>query len=601
MIKFTAKPRDRNRGGDFILTSPIPNIPAHLRRYVVNQNYQKYSPINQAVWRYVMRQNHHFLKDSAHSSYVDGLRDSGIKIESIPRIEEMNACLQPFGWGAVTIDGFIPGVVFFDFQAHGFLPIAADIRQLEHIEYTPAPDIIHEAAGHAPILCNPQYANYVKIFGEIGRKAIATKEEHEVFEAIKTLSALLEDGRASEEDIQKAKDNLEAKQKAVTGLSEAEQISRLYWWTVEYGLIGELDQPRIYGAGLLSSVGESAHSLTDEVKKLPFDLETVIQTGFDITTMQPQLFVCQSFDQLIEAVEEFSKRMAFRIGGTESLFKALRSSNLAHVTFSSGLQVTGKVSRILCDDQGEAICFHTEGPTALSFENQQLDGHHKEVYPEGLIAPIGNLKGTPNSIEHFTENELKERNIVPNQHCHLLFESGLSVKGIVKDILRKNEKNILISFHQAEVGYQGEIARDVASGSYTMAIGTSIISVAAGAADPESYYSEYMSQTVQPDPLPKNTKEWSGLEKLYAGIRAIRENNSIEEEQDTLILQVMDQLDSAYPADWLLRLEILELIAGREDKWKKKTEKLLVQLEQLKQENPDNKRLIVNGLKLIKV
>lgn len=127
-----------------------------------------------------MRQNHNFLKDSAHSSYIDGLRDSGIQVESIPMIEEMNTCLQPFGWGAVTIDGFIPGVVFFDFQAHGILPIAADIRQLEHIEYTPAPDIIHEAAGHAPILCNPQYANYVKIFGEIGRKAIATKEEHEV-------------------------------------------------------------------------------------------------------------------------------------------------------------------------------------------------------------------------------------------------------------------------------------------------------------------------------------------------------------------------------------------------------------------------------------
>ncbi len=600
MIKYITIPRERNRGGDFILTSPIPNIPAHLKRYVVNQNYDKYTPINQAVWRYVMRQNHNFLKDSAHSSYIDGLRDSGIKMESIPMIEEMNTCLQPFGWGAVTIDGFIPGVVFFDFQAHGILPIAADIRQLEHIEYTPAPDIIHEAAGHAPILCNPQYANYVKIFGEIGRKAIATKEEHEVFEAIRTLSALLESGTASEQDIQKAKDHLDEKKSAVTGVSEAEQISRLYWWTVEYGLIGELDQPCIYGAGLLSSVGESAYSLTNQVQKIPFDLETVIQTGFDITKMQPQLFVCQSFDQLIAAVQEFSKKMAFCVGGTESLFKAMKSTNMAYVTYSSGLQVSGKVARILCDDQGKAICFQTAGFTALSFECKQLYGHNKEAYPHGILAPIGPLKGMIDSIEHFTEDDLKAWNIVPNQTCHLKFDSGLLVHGIVKSIFRKNEKIILISFYQAEVSYQGEVLLGVDSGSYNMVVGESIISVAAGVADPESFFFESISESVQPQPSITTPKVWSRLEKLYAEVRSIRENNGTGKDQDNMLQKVIDQLNSDFPNDWLLRLEILEWLSGRMDKWKSLSEQLLLQLENLKQENPDICRLITNGLKLIK-
>ncbi|MBP1934641.1 phenylalanine-4-hydroxylase [Ammoniphilus resinae] len=561
----------------------------------MNQHYEKYSPINQAVWRYVMRQNYYFLKDAAHPYYVDGLRKSGIKIESIPKIEEMNACLQPFGWGAVSIDGFIPGVVFFDFQSHGILPIAAEIRQLEHIEYTPAPDIIHEAAGHAPILCHPQYANYVKIFGEIGRKAIATKEEHEVFEAVRTLSALMESSNATEEDIQKAKEDLAAKQKAVTEVSEAEQISRLYWWTVEYGLIGDLQHPKIYGAGLLSSVGESAHSLTDQVKKIPFDLETAIQTGFDITQMQPQLFVCQSFEQLISAVQEFSTRMAFSVGGTESLFKALRSSNIVHVTYSSGLQATGIVSKVLCDDQGEAICFQTDGMTAFSYGNQQLDGHYKEAHPEGIIAPIGNLQGMSKPIEQFKDDERNEWNIAPDQTCQLVFEGGLAIRGKIQQIIQRNGKIILINFHGADISYQGEILRDVDSGPYTMPVGASVISVAAGAADPESYYSEEVPSPLQSESI--SQREWSPLEKLYADVRAIREKN--KENMDRL-LNVVQELDSSFPGDWLLRLEILEIIVGLRGKWASVEKKLLLQLEQLKQKGPEMTRLITNGLKLIR-
>lgn len=107
---------------------------------------------------------------------MNGLQSSGINIEAIPKVEEMNECLASSGWGAVTIDGLIPGVAFFDFQGHGLLPIATDIRKVENIEYTPAPDIVHEAAGHAPILLDPTYAKYVKRFGQIGAKAFLQKK-----------------------------------------------------------------------------------------------------------------------------------------------------------------------------------------------------------------------------------------------------------------------------------------------------------------------------------------------------------------------------------------------------------------------------------------
>lgn len=91
-------------------------IPSHLKPFVSTQHYDQYTPVNHAVWRYIMRQNHSFLKDVAHPAYVNGLQSSGINIDAIPKVEEMNDCLAPSGWGAVTIDGLIPGVAFFDFK-----------------------------------------------------------------------------------------------------------------------------------------------------------------------------------------------------------------------------------------------------------------------------------------------------------------------------------------------------------------------------------------------------------------------------------------------------------------------------------------------------
>src|SRR5574341_298582 len=124
----------------------IAGLPNYLKQFIVDQNYESYTPQDHAIWRYVMRQNINFLKDHAHQTYLEGLSKTGIGIDKIPSIEEMNAILGKIGWAAVTVDGFIPPFAFMTFQAKRVLVIAADLRQINHIEYTPAPDIIHEAA-----------------------------------------------------------------------------------------------------------------------------------------------------------------------------------------------------------------------------------------------------------------------------------------------------------------------------------------------------------------------------------------------------------------------------------------------------------------------
>jgi len=176
-----------------ITSNPLlDRLPPHLKQFMKPQDYEQYTPINQAVWRFVMRKNVDYLSKVAHERYMEGLEKTGISIDEIPSMYGMNRILKEIGWAAVAVDGFIPPNAFMEFQAYKVLVIASDIRQLENIEYTPAPDIIHEGAGHAPIIASPDYAEYLRRFGEIGAKAISSAHDIEMYEAIRELSILKE-------------------------------------------------------------------------------------------------------------------------------------------------------------------------------------------------------------------------------------------------------------------------------------------------------------------------------------------------------------------------------------------------------------------------
>ena len=320
----------------------IQALPRHLHRFVVAQDYDAYTPRDQAVWRHILRRLTNHLEDKAHESYLKGLAATGIGLERIPSLDEMNLKLAQIGWSAVAVRGFIPPAVFTELQSLGVLAIAADIRTFEHVDYTPAPDIVHESSGHAPILSDPRYAEYLKRCGAVGFKAIASVEDQAVFEAIRNLSVVKEDPSATMEDAQLATNRLHAASASRRYVSENTRASRLYWWTAEYGLVGDLAQPRIYGAGLLSSMGEASHCLTEAVKKVPLSL-VCAETEYDITSMQPQLFVARNFDHLFEVLEEFEAGMAWKRGGDFALEEALRAHTVNHLLLSDGMELSGKV------------------------------------------------------------------------------------------------------------------------------------------------------------------------------------------------------------------------------------------------------------------
>src|SRR5246500_2707285 len=136
----------------------VKSLPKHLLQFAVDQRYEEYTPVDHAVWRFIMRQNIFFLREYAHKVYFQGLLDTGISFQRIPRIEEMNDILGKLEWGAVAVVWCIPPPAFMEFQAYKVLVIACDVRQIHHIEYTPAPYMVHEAAGHAPIIVDREYS-----------------------------------------------------------------------------------------------------------------------------------------------------------------------------------------------------------------------------------------------------------------------------------------------------------------------------------------------------------------------------------------------------------------------------------------------------------
>ncbi len=551
--------------------------PKHLLQFAVDQRYDDYTPVDHAVWRFIMRQNIFFLKEYAHKVYFQGLLDTGISFERIPRIQEMNDILAKIDWGAVAVDGFIPPAAFMEFQAYKVLVIACDMRQIHHIEYTPAPDIVHEAAGHAPIIVDREYSNYLQRFGEIGAKAMSSKKDFELYEAIRHLSILKEQPNSDPKKIEEATKLVEHRQKTLGEPSEMALLSRLHWWTVEYGLIGTLENPKIYGAGLLSSIGESVSCLEPHVKKIPYSIEAV-KTPFDITTKQPQLFVCRDFKHLRDVLEEFASKMAYQVGGFEGINKAIECRNTATCEYSSGLQVTGVFNEVIVDPSNNPIYLRTTGKSALAFKDKELAGHGIDYHKDGFGSPIGNWKQTE---------------VAEGKKAKLEFESGIVVEGKVDKILRRDGKLLLITFSNCRVRYGDRDLFNPDWGTYDMAVGERITSVFNGAADKDAYNQVALVPKERTIKVPSDAKR-KRLENLYAQVRKIRESKTGYER----LGEIWETQQAEHPEDWLLSMEIFEILdtTNQQDQLKGKIGKFL---NEQKASTKDLSTLIGWGFRLV--
>ena len=568
----------------------IERLPAHLKQFIKPQDYADYTPINQAVWRYVMRKNVSYLSKVAHESYLNGLEKTGLEIENIPNMYGMNRILKEIGWAAVAVDGFIPPNAFMEFQAYNVLVIASDIRQLEHIEYTPAPDIIHEGAGHAPIIANPEYAEYLRRFGEIGCKAISSSYDYEMYEAIRLLSIVKEAENTPQSVINAAEKAVNDLQNQSVEMSEMAQIRNLHWWTVEYGLIGTVENPKIYGAGLLSSIGESAWCMTDKVKKIPYDISAANQI-FDITKPQPQLYVTPDFAHLSFVLEEFANKMALRTGGLSGINKLINSKALGTIELSTGLQISGVFSNVIEFD-GKPVYVQTTGKTALANREKELVGHGTNYHAAGFGSPIGKLKGINLAIEDMSPKDLMAYGIYEGKTVTLEFEGDIKVTGdIITGSRNLQGAIIIISFENCTVTHQNTVLFQPEWGVFDMAVGKKVVSAFSGPADCNSFdMITHLpnSKTIKAEKTPEREE----LESYYSEIRTIRENKINPDKA----FEIFKIVANKYPNDWLLSLEIAEILHLQ--KSENSFNQVMSHLNNLKINRPGVSHLIDNGLEL---
>ncbi len=577
-------------------------LPSHLKKYVVEQNYEKYSPVDQAVWRFILRQLKSFLSKNAHECYLEGLEKTGIEIERIPKITEISQKLSKYGWRAIPVSGFIPPAAFMELQSLGVLPVASEIRSLDHLLYTPAPDIVHEAAGHAPILINTEFAAYLKKYAQVAKKSIISSQDLDMYEAIRLLSDLKEHPTSTPEEIANAEENLNAVSKSMTHISEASQLSRMNWWTAEYGLIGSMEKPKLFGAGLLSSVGESKWCLSENVKKIPLTLECVEQ-GYDITEPQPQLFVTSSFQHLSEVLDQFSEQMAFRVGGLKGLKKALDAKSVNTAELDSGLQISGVVSEAITDKKGEPCYLRLGGPSQLSFQDQQLPGHDKAYHSHGFGTPLGFFKSFPGLAPcDLTDQQWAtlgftfEEGAKSSSLVFLEYTSGVVLTAVPVRRLVRNGKTVLLRLTDARVEFEGRVLYEPSWGPFDMALGSKVVSVYGGAADREKY-GDSDDFKVAHVATPKWDNKALARHAIYQSIRDLRESTLATSDFLTALKAVFERQQKDFPEDWLLVLEIFELVTAKNLDLTFQNI-LKAELQKLALKYPEKKETITDGLNL---
>ncbi len=220
-----------------------------------------YNEEEQNIWRHVATRLEAAHQEHASPFYLQAKKDLGISTERIPQLSEMNRRLKELtGFRLAPIEGLVETRGFLSWLSYRTMLSTQYIRHHSRPEYTPEPDIVHEAIGHIPMFTNPNFADFSQFIGHGAR--IATDKQ-------------------------------------------LEELGRLYWFTVEYGMVEHEGDIKAYGAGLLSSYGELEYAFTDKVERRPFDLEQVINTPYDYSDMQPILYIVPSYAELKEVTRKY--------------------------------------------------------------------------------------------------------------------------------------------------------------------------------------------------------------------------------------------------------------------------------------------------------
>jgi phenylalanine-4-hydroxylase len=330
--------------------------------------------------------------------------------------------------------------------------------------------------------------------------------------------------------------------------------------------------------------------LQNKVKKIPYSIEAA-SVNFDITNTQPQLFVIPDFSSLSIVLEKFANTMAIRRGGLEGIQKLIASKKIGTIKLDTGIQISGIFSTVINDGE-TPIYFQTIGTTALAHDGFELIGHGIQHHPNGYGSTIGNLKNIPTSIKDMSPKDLIEYGIIEGKNTRLCFEGGVIVEGKVITGKRDLQGNIiLISFNNCLVTFNEQVLFETNWGVYDMVIGNKIISAFAGPADPNSFDDIYKISKQKTTKISYSNNE-KKLFEFYDLVKSHRLNNTNE---FNVLNSIFKEVVNKFPSEWLILLEIYELVYNKDLSLMNKVYKQLIKLQQ----NTQYTKLISDGLDLI--
>jgi phenylalanine-4-hydroxylase len=249
----------------------IPLALPHAAPYLIEQDYAAYTEEQHSVWAELVRRRMDQLEAHAAREYLDGFEFLGLSRDRMPNLRAISERLEPrTGWQATAVSGFMPGPAFFEMLAARRFPTTTWLRRRDSLEYTPEPDIFHDVFGHVPMHTHSVFADFLAHYGQ--------------------LCARVHDQGTGDEAI-------------------LERIGRVFWYTVEFGLIRQDGRVKVYGSGLISSNGECTNVLDGGCRVRRFDLEEVLRTPVKVDEMHKLLFAIESFDEAYEAMHTIEERI----------------------------------------------------------------------------------------------------------------------------------------------------------------------------------------------------------------------------------------------------------------------------------------------------
>jgi phenylalanine-4-hydroxylase len=234
--------------------------------YIIRQDYAAYTDEQHSVWAELVGRRLPDLEKHASRAYLDGFEMIGLKRDRLPSLAAISARLEPrTGWNSTPVSGFLPAPAFFEMLANRLFPTTTWLRSRDSLEYTPEPDIFHDVFGHVPMHAHAVFADFLQHYGRVCA--------------------------------------------AIDNPDTLEKLGRLFWYTVEFGLIHEGDQVKVYGSGLISSHGECRNVMEGHCAIHDFSLDEVLRTPVKVDELHKLLFAVNSFDQIYETMHE-AERMA---------------------------------------------------------------------------------------------------------------------------------------------------------------------------------------------------------------------------------------------------------------------------------------------------